>query len=155
MYLADYNSNSGAGALYTVNLATGIATLIGDFGTNHGRIGSIASHAGVLYVLGGNGIWTVDISTGLLTRLWQHAKFALSYGLTSHLSSLYFITAGTEQQVYTIDLVAQTVTALSNETSMGQPTSLTSHGGLLYSFDQSSGSPIHNQYRQWAWHWIA
>ena len=95
------------GALYTINVATGVATKVGSalrYGASLIDANALASHGGSLYMTGSfasfqDALYTVDATTGIATRVGTATNFGVNeinpLGLASQGGSLYMVGATT------------------------------------------------------------
>ena len=87
-------------ALYTLNTTTGVATRVGSstaFGVSETNPSGLASHNGVLYMVGWSqdALYTLNTTTGVATRVGSSTQFGVSEsvpsGLASHNGVLYMV----------------------------------------------------------------
>ena len=134
-------------ALYSVDTATGLATLIGKVSSAAGFLtGGLASHDGELYMVGGGEspgvyrLYTLDPETGAKVGVGTATQFGISStqpaGLASHSGKLYMADA-TNDALYTLNTASGTATQVGTASQFGTvsesaPAGLASYSGSLY-----------------------
>ena len=119
--------------LATINLQTGVATLVGDTGVE--KIANLAFNPGTLYSLGSDGLSTISTADGSVTNLCELVFFSgtgLAYNPDD--GFLYFTTDGEFQR---IDSIPANPDDLCNVTDIplsdfpGKPSALTFFNSFL------------------------
>jgi len=139
-----YVSSSGNDSLYTLDLATGNATLVGAYGDSaivmHGL--EYVAATGKMYGMSShnNGLYDINVSTGAATLIGTTGLTSFSnLGWNSDTSTMYMTNSGADS-FYTIDLNSGSATLIS---SLGGPTNpnglaYNSANGMLYMVDNST-----------------
>lgn len=104
-------------ALYTLDVATGTSTLIGNGGDTYRSSGDLAFHKGKLYMSSrdidstGDELLEMNIANGSGTSVGTLGAESLYYSLSSNRSKLYTV-KGT--QIYSVDPTTAALTAVAN-----------------------------------------
>ena len=130
-----YSVDDGTDALYSVDLATGDATIVGSLDSTETAPAGLASHNDALYMVGdhGDALYSLDTSTGEATLVGSFGSTEASpTGLASHDGVLY-ITGDDGDALYSIDPDSGAADHVSSFGAVEQtPAGLASHNGVLY-----------------------
>ena len=135
-------------ALYEFNLVTGAATRIGnatDFGIDFQFPSGMTYHDDKMYVCSNNDLFTIDLSTGILTKVntvtkWGGIDFPLVQSIASSNNTLFGadVNGGILYSIDTSDGSATTVGRFLNSTGTSLTfTNMTSVDGVLYGLDSA------------------
>ena len=132
-------------SLYTVNINTGIATIVGS-GLGTGEAGGLASHGGILYLVDSisDSLYTVNVNTGIATIVGSGLGTGITAprGLASHGGILYLVNSSISDSLHTVNINTGIATIVGSGlgTDITAPAGLASHGGILYLVDRSTGT---------------
>ena len=125
-------------SLYSVNVATGAATLIGSLNGPTNPAG-LASHNGTLYVVGttNDSLYSVDVATGAATLIGSLSGPTNPNGLASHNGTLYLVDSVADS-LYSVNVTTGAATSIGSLSGPPNPNGLASHNGTLYLVDSAA-----------------
>ncbi len=133
-----YAINDTTDTLYTLNAATGAATLVGALGVA-GIWQSITSHGGTLYAINDttDTLYTLNAATGAATLVGALGVAGRWQSITSHGGTLYAFNETTDT-LYTLNAATGAATLVGALGGAGIWRSITSHGGTLYAINDTT-----------------
>lgn len=139
-------NDPSADDLYTVDLMTGVATLVGESGISTAALGLDINSAGTIFAKSGTAVYTIDPTTGAATFLVSITGAdpgnALAFDAADTLYTLE--RAGGDSLIYTIDLTTGVAT-LVGATGVSNLAALAFLLSVIMNLDQQYVGPIIQQ----------
>jgi hypothetical protein len=146
-----YAAEDSTGSLYTIDIKTAQATLVGAMNVAVSQPGLAFDKSGTLYMITGSGLFTVDLMTGVATLIGEHGKNYLE-ALVWVDDALWATGPFNENMIYQLD--PNTATVISeynlNDADLASPSGLSSDinggiwgidsDGVLFSVEPTTGN---------------